>query len=73
MLTVTATAQSPCAADVAHLPSLAGTLALILLSLSTVNEVASTSPKRTLVAPARAAPMMRTTPPPASGPLGELT
>ena len=73
MVTDTATAHMPCAADMAHLPSLAGTLTLISLALSTVNEVAATSPKWTLVAPASAAPMMCTVLPPATGPLGELT
>jgi hypothetical protein len=46
----------------------AGEVALILVALTTVNEVAAVDPKLTAVAPVNPLPVMVTTVPPASGP-----
>jgi hypothetical protein len=62
VVTVTVTAPEP-----------AGVTTAILVSLSTMNEVADTLPKRTAVAPVKAAPVIATDVPPAAGPTLGLT
>ncbi len=73
LVTVTATAQTPCDALTAHVSSLAGTVTLSSLSLSTFRLVAATSPKSTAVAPVKPEPTMSTVLPPPVTPSSVLT